>query len=130
MKLKDWKMNILENFTYIEQQVLSDREKELFAIAENLSRRFFRSVTNVTCHSVVEHIVTWHKEDFIHEKGTFGQFHEHSWLRIKETNGNKSRFIIDVYPVACAGGPILVDTGENLSLPTPWKDLYNVGEKI
>ena len=39
------------------------------------------------------------------EDGFFLETYQHSWLRTKKGN------IIDVYPVACLGGPILYDGG-------------------
>lgn len=51
------------------------------------------------------------------QDGYFGGYCDHSWL--VTTSG----LIIDVYPVAVVGGPILVVTGYS----TPWDRLYKKG---
>lgn len=66
------------------------------------------------CRAVIERFQfeNWHVVD-----GYFmrvGQ--EHSWLR-----RNDGKFILDVYPVAAFGGPLLVDA---LSHGSPWQKAY------
>ena len=45
---------------------------------------------------------------------------EHSWLYLNHDQKGRKKFIIDVYPYACMGGPILLD----MSLGSPWRDAY------
>jgi|CXWL01.1.fsa_nt_gi hypothetical protein len=55
------------------------------------------------------------KDGFFARKGC-----QHSWLFVGPTEKHPS-LVLDVYPVASVGGPILVDT---LSLGSAWRDLY------
>ena len=48
------------------------------------------------------------------EDGFYAKLYQHSWLRTKEGS------VIDVYPVACMGGPIMIAGGE----ASPQKHLY------
>lgn len=81
----------------------------------------------LSCHDVCERLIkgeAYLAENLRHVRGRFGSpitikqrgIYEHSWLEF--TQGE--RVIIDVYPVACGSGPILVVATDQ----TPWGDLY------
>ena len=73
-----------------------------------------------TCHAVTRAtkkifsgLSDWRVVDGHFTKGV-----QHSWLTFEQPG---SRTVLDVYPVASLGGPILVDAGERMS---PWTNFY------
>lgn len=73
-----------------------------------------------SCHAVVRAAKTrfaldgWRVAD-----GWFGRKgNDHSWLTHESPRG---QFVLDVYPIACAGGPLLIDVG---AWGSPWGALY------
>lgn len=75
----------------------------------------------VSCHILSRALARFFPVEY--QDGYFGKFCEHSWLVTK--NG----LIIDCYPVAVVGGPILIDQ----RYPTPWLGLYKkscLGDKL
>ena len=73
----------------------------------------------LTCHDVCEHIA---RKRFMHLEWVKGEFNylDHSWLQFK----SNPRIIIDVYPWACASGPMLL-VADGCS---PWRFLYKKGK--
>ena len=69
----------------------------------------------VSCHMITRALARFFPVRY--RDGYFGEFNQHSWLITK--NG----LIIDPYPVAVVGGPILIDT----RYMTPWRSLYHEG---
>ena len=72
-----------------------------------------------SCHQVALAVQGEIGEKLEYHRGYFGEHHQHSWLTIS----GFPQYIIDPYPVACIGGPLLVDRATNLIIPTPWNDL-------
>lgn len=70
------------------------------------------STDEISCHHVARALAEIFPIEF--EDGHFNKGWEHSWL--STPNG----WIIDPYPVALIGGPILVDAGSR----SPWRSLY------
>ena len=70
----------------------------------------------VSCHMIVRGLARIFTEVERHD-GYFGKIMGHSWLTIK----SDSRLIIDPYPVALIGGPIMVHSG---FFTVPWNRLY------
>jgi hypothetical protein len=68
--------------------------------------------TSLSCHILVRALTRCFPIEY--QDGYFGDSCEHSWLITK--NG----LVIDAYPVAVVGGPVLVDT----RYMTPWCYLY------
>ncbi len=66
----------------------------------------------VSCHMIARGLAYFFPVEW--KDGYFGRAHQHSWL-VTEMGR-----IIDPYPVALVGGPILVDT----QFLTPWSSLY------
>ena len=66
----------------------------------------------VSCHMLARALSSFYPVKC--SDGCFGGTHKHSWLVTR--NG----LIIDVYPIAVVGGPILIDT----RFMTPWTSLY------
>lgn len=67
----------------------------------------------LSCHLIARALATVFPVEF--EDGYFGsRGWRHSWLV------TPNEWVIDAYPVATIGGPILVDVGWN----SPWKKLY------
>ena len=73
-----------------------------------------------SCHQVSNEISVLLDSFVVYQTGVFDQYHQHSWLLIK----NHERYLIDPYPVAMIGGPILLDKAPHLIIPTPWNHLY------
>jgi len=97
---------------------LTTRELEIFNEVCELTP-FLIGLDNSSCLSVClefESVI----DELIRFIGTFGNVHEHAWLEFKEND----TLILDPYPVACLGGPLLVDKGSSLLIPTPWNNLY------
>jgi len=69
----------------------------------------------VSCHMITRALARFFPVRY--RDGYFGEFNQHSWLITK--NG----LIIDPYPVAVVGGPMLIDT----RYMTPWRSLYHEG---
>jgi hypothetical protein len=68
----------------------------------------------LTCHDVCS--VVAKQLGLQHVRGYFTPGFEHSWCEIPG-----SKVVIDCYPILCASGPMLVDTGGILN---PWRRLY------
>ncbi len=66
----------------------------------------------LSCHMITRALAKFLPVEY--KDGYFGNFNQHSWLVTKE------RLIIDPYPVAVVGGPILIDT----RFITGWSSLY------
>ena len=69
----------------------------------------------VSCHMICRALAKFFPVKC--KDGYFGEFNLHSWLI------TENRLIIDPYPVAVVGGPILIDT----RYMTPWRSLYHEG---
>ena len=94
--------------------LLTESELATFRTVEDLTP-IFLDREDASCHTIVEALIPF-VPSLETVRGTFGRIHEHSWLRFID----KPELIIDPYPVACLGGPILVTT----NYMTPWKALY------
>lgn len=111
--------------TYMELKVLSRREQALFRVIESYVEALMRGATHdICCHEVCQRLEAFLPSQLKWYQGYFGDSHQHSWIHFIEQPNLRERFIVDPYPVAMVGGPILVDTGAHLIMPTPWNDLY------
>jgi hypothetical protein len=111
--------------TYMELKVLSRKERALFRVIESYVEALMRDVAyDISCHEVCQRLEAFLPTQLKWYQGYFGDSHQHSWIHFVEQPDLRERFIIDPYPVAMVGGPILVDTGSHLIVPTPWNDLY------
>jgi len=73
--------------------------------------------TLVSCHMIVRGLARVFPGVDRHD-GYFARFGQrHSWLTVR----NDPRLVIDAYPVALLGGPIMVHCG---FITTPWDRLY------
>lgn len=70
----------------------------------------------ISCHMIAEAVSRIYNIKLIH--GYFMTCYEHSWLYTKNNN------IIDVYPIAMVGGPILID-GIIISRNSPFYRVKN-----
>ena len=71
----------------------------------------------VSCHMVARALARIFPE-VAYKDGYFGRHGQrHSWLRVKRN----PKLIIDPYPIALIGGPIMVHGG---FITTPWDKLY------
>jgi len=66
----------------------------------------------LSCHMITRALARFFP--LTYKDGYFGNFNQHSWLVTKEG------LVIDPYPVAVVGGPILIDT----RFMTGWSSLY------
>lgn len=66
----------------------------------------------VSCHMICRALSRFFPVKY--KDGYFGDFNKHSWLV------TQSGLIIDPYPVAVVGGPILIE----MRYVTPWRKLY------
>jgi hypothetical protein len=67
----------------------------------------------ISCHMVARALARFFPAVRCRD-GYFGNTHKHSWLV------TRSSLVIDVYPIAVTGGPILVD----IRFISPWGSLY------
>jgi len=104
---------------------LTDKEQEIFNDIKEWTPIILLEV-DITCHAVCHSLERRHSPNLVHQRGTFGSFHQHSWLYFKDN----PTLIIDAYPVAAIGGPLLLDLGNDLILKTPWKYMYLPKEDI
>jgi hypothetical protein len=74
----------------------------------------FGEKTIISCHMLCRALAHFYPVNC--KDGLFGGYMEHSWLSLK-----LEKFIIDPYPIACLGGPILID---NRFINVPWRSLY------
>ena len=95
---------------------ISPKERNLFKKIKDAVNRmddpFLEKEIILSCHVLtraVHNIFLLEVED-----GYFADYYQHSWLRTK--NGH----FVDVYPVACLGGPIMIDGGN----ASPARKLY------
>lgn len=75
-----------------------------------------------SCHAIVRVAQSaWDLTDWDVQDGVFARpGQEHSWLQTKRTSQLEA-CVLDIYPVAAFGGPLLVNIG---SFGSPWLMLY------
>lgn len=99
--------------------IISAEELKVFEEVRKTVPRILMTNPDASCHVICEILADMFSE-VVHEKGYFGGTHQHSWLRLPVEDKKYFGRIIDPYPVACLGGPILVDT----NCFTPWARMY------
>lgn len=75
-----------------------------------------------SCHGIARALATVLTQPWEVIDGWFlRRGNEHGWLYLEVDNDQRSQFILDVYPVAAVGGPLLLDVR---SYGSPWPDAY------
>lgn len=75
-----------------------------------------------SCHGIVRALATVLSQPWEVMDGWFlRRGNQHAWLYLEVDNDHRSQFILDAYPVAAVGGPLLVDVRPYGS---PWQDAY------
>ena len=112
------------------QQFFTQKELGLFARIKNiveslpdidLGTKDDGEKIELSCHMLARAIADFFPGLATYEDGYFVDMYEHSWLRL--TRGH----IIDVYPIAMIGGPVMFECSPLTRAPT--RQLYKVSDK-